>query len=289
DCVRPLPAFGLVDIKSDTGTSSYHALLLTLQRNFKNGLLFQADYSYAHSINDGSVGGGESNAVQNASCRACDRGPSIFDVRHNFVASAVYELPVGPGRPYWNSGGFLGKVLEGWSLNALGVAHTGHPLTVIFSPTFAPLDGNFGPNLRPDLVPGVPIILNQSANNWINPAAFQEPPSVGGLTGSFAGTVYTRWGNAGNGIVRAPNVWQIDLGLTKNTRLTERFSLGFRAEFFNIFNHTQLADPNLDINGSKFGVITTTVNTNNNSDHFNTSNTGPGLSRQMQFSLRLNF
>ncbi|HEX2715124.1 MAG TPA: TonB-dependent receptor, partial [Candidatus Acidoferrales bacterium] len=74
NCVRPLDPFtppgqtpiGLVDIKSDTGTSSYHALLLTLQRNFRNGLLFQANYSYAHSVNDGSVGGGESNAVQNA-------------------------------------------------------------------------------------------------------------------------------------------------------------------------------------------------------------------------------
>jgi hypothetical protein len=297
-CIRPLDAFtpvgqtpiGLVDIKSDTGTSNYHALLLTLQRNFKNGLLFQANYSYAHSINDGSVGGGEANAVQNANCRACDRGPSTFDTRHNFVVSTVYELPVGPGKAHWNSDGAFGKVLEGWSLSALGVAHTGHPLTVIFGPTFTPLDGNDRSNLRPDLVPGVSIIpANRGANNWINPAAFQEPPSVTGLAGPFANTVYTRWGDAGNGIVRAPNVWQADFALDKKTRLTERFNLEFRAEFFNIFNHTQLADPNLDINGSGFGVITTTVGTNSNSDHFNTSNTGTGLPRQMQFSLRLNF
>jgi hypothetical protein len=297
NCVRPLDPFtppggtpiGLVDIKSDQGTSSYHALLVTLQRNFRNGLMLQANYSWAHAINDASVGGGESNAVQNADCRACDRGPSVFDVRHNFVVSSVYELPIGPGKAYLNSGGFLGKVLEGWSLNGLGAAHTGHPLTVIFSPTFTPRDGNFGPNLRPDFT-GLPILpANQDANHWINLNAFQEPPSVSGLAGPFANTVYTRWGNAGNGIVRAPNVWQVDFALAKRTKLTERFNLDFRAEFFNIFNHTQLADPNLDINGSGFGVITTTVNTNSNSDHFSTSNTGTGLPRQMQFSLRLNF
>jgi hypothetical protein len=314
NCVRPLDAFfpagqdpfGLVDIKSDTGTSSYNALLVTLQRNFRNGLEFQANYSWAKSINDGSVGGGEANAVQNAACRACDRGPSVFDVRHNFVVSAIYELPIGPGKTYWNSGGAMGKVLEGWSLNTLAVAHTGHPLTVIFSPStdtlgnsIAPLDGNSQPNLRPDLVPGVSVVpANQNTNNWINPAAFVEPPctgacqnagGVGALAGPFATSAYTRWGNAGNGIVRAPSIWQADFALDKKTKLTERFNLEFQAQFFNIFNHTQLADPNLDINGSGFGVITTDVHGNLNSDHFNTSNTGTGLPRQMQFSLRLNF
>jgi Carboxypeptidase regulatory-like domain/TonB dependent receptor-like, beta-barrel len=323
DCVRPLDQYfpdpnnpdpyGSVDYKSDVGSSSYHALEISLERRYSSGLSFLSRYTFSHSINDGSVGGGESNGPENINCLACDKGPSVFDIRHNFVADAVYELPFGPGKTYLNGSGALGKVVGGWSLSSVGMWHTGHPLTVVmdlsgsivggpfdgFSYTYLLPDGNDQTNQRPDIVPGVPLTLPGGGHNGvplINPAAFQAPPVD--ANGNF-----TRFGNAGNGLIRALPSWQVDLALTKRTPITESVSVEFGVQAFNIFNHTQLGDPGnpnlaydpnspstgfLDANPD-FGVISSTVNFNNNNDNVASPNTGTGLPRQIQFMLRFIF
>src|ERR1700722_2045643 len=129
--------YGSVDYKSDIGASSYHALLLGLERRFTSGLSLQAHYTWSHSINDGSVGGGESNGPENVNCLPCDKGPSVFDIRNNVAANAVYQLPFGPGKRYLTEGGFVGKIIGGWSLSGIGLWHSGHPLTITMniSPT----------------------------------------------------------------------------------------------------------------------------------------------------------
>ena len=63
-------------------------------------------------------------------CLACDKGPSVFDVRDNVTVDAVYELPFGPGKPFLNASGWVGKVVGGWEMSSLGFWHTGHPLTI---------------------------------------------------------------------------------------------------------------------------------------------------------------
>jgi hypothetical protein len=322
DCIRPLDQFfpdpanpdpyGSVDYKSDTGQSSYHALLVSLERRLSNGLSFQAHYTWSHSINDGAVGGGEANGQQNVNCRQCDKGPSVFDVRHNFTANAVYDLPFGPGKTYLHDAGVLGKIVGGWEVSTVGTWHTGHPLTVNldlsgnitngpfagFAQTFLLPDGNDQTSQRPDIVPGVPLYLpggTQKGVPLINPAAFQAPPVD--ANGNF-----TRFGNAGNGILRAPNIWQVDLALMKETKLTERIGLQFGVQAFNVFNHVQFGDfgklslsyaQNVDAMGNPvgpfvtqapgdFGLITSTVNGQG-------TNTGTGLPRQLQFMLRFKF
>ena len=308
DCNRPLdqyyPAgnpFGSVDYKSDIGSSTYHALGLSLERRFSKGLSFQSRYTWSHSINDGSVGGGESNGPENVNCLPCDKGPSVFDVRNNFTADAVYELPFGPGKDYLNDSGALGKIVGGWSLSSIGTWHTGHPLTVGMnlsgSQTYLLPDGNDQTSQRPDLIPGVALTLPGGGRNnvpLINAAAFQAPPVD--INGNF-----TRFGNAPNGVVRAPDSWQMDFAIMKETKLTERFSMELAVQAFNIFNHVQLGDPgnlslnydtsqpnNLGIPGT-FGIITSTVNLNNNNDNKASPNTGTGLPRQLQFMLRVKF
>ncbi len=296
---RPLNGFSQIDIKRNDGNSKFNALQVSLQRRLLRGWLWETQYMWSHSTNDGSIGGGESNAPENVACRRCDRGPSVFDVRHNLVINSVYELPFGPGRTYLNDSGFAGKLLGGWDLSGISVWHTGHPLTVLFGPdsAFIP-DGNGASDQRPDIVPGVSVVpQGQSADNWINPLAFQSPPtdSQGNLL---------RFGNAGRGLIRSPNVWQVDLALTKKIPINERFTLSFVAQVFNIFNHNQLADPNLSLDynppddthaqgfvsaPSGFGQITSLVNSNSNSDKFAADNTGSGLPRQFQFGLRLTF
>ena len=138
----------------------------------------------------------------------------------------------------------------------------------------------------------------------INPAAFQAPPVD--ANGNFP-----RFGDAGNGLIRALNGWQVDLALMKETKLTERASLQFGVQAFNIFNHVQLGDPsssnpaNLTLNYApgamvgnvvtnlqnpgSFGVINTTVNFNNNNDNKASPNTGMGLPRQLQLAIRVQF
>jgi hypothetical protein len=330
DCVRPLDQyypdpnnpdpFGSVDIKRDIGASTYHALGVSVERRFSKGLTFQGRYTWSHSINDGSVGGGESNGPQNVNCLSCDKGPSVFDIRNNFTANAVYELPFGPGKTYLNSPGPIGKILGGWSFSSVGLWHTGHPLTVQmdlsdnivggpfdgFSYTYLLPDGNDQTTQRPDIIPGVPLTLPGGGHNGvplINAAAFQAPPVD--ANGNF-----TRYGNEPNGAIRAFDSWQVDVALTKETKLTERLSLELAVQAFNVFNHVQLGDPSANLNAltlsyqpgatignavtnlsapGNFGVISTTNNFNNNNDNAASPNTGTGLPRQLQFMLRLRF
>jgi carboxypeptidase family protein len=320
-CVRPLDThpilnpdgtvygtFGTIDFKTNAGDSSYHGLLFALDRQFKNGISFTAKYTLSHSINVGTVGGGEANAPQNADCLACEKGPSVYDVRHNIVLASVYQLPFGPGKAHFSEG--LGaQILGNWTTSLLWNWHTGHPLTVTMdvsgNPNFLP-DGNDGTagNQRPDLVPGVSVVpAGQNSNNWINAAAFAAPP-YDPQTGALL-----RYGNSGNGLIRSPNVWQVDFSVEKGIRIKERYTFQLGAQIFNIFNHTQLADPNTNftytcnpdpsqapppytcsiVPSSNFGVITSFVNKNNNSDKFFPDNTGSGLPRQVQFYVRFQF
>ena len=305
--------YGSVDYKSDIGASTYHALLLSLERRFTGGLSLQAHYTWSHSINDGSVGGGESNGPENVNCLPCDKGPSVFDIRNNVAANAVYQLPFGPGKRYLTEGGFVGKVIGGWSLSGIGLWHSGHPLTITMniSPTQLP-DGNDQTTQRPDLVPGVPLLLSGGVQNHtipINPAAFAPPPLD--PTGASYGLV-SRFGDAPNGLIRALNSWQVDISLMKDIKITERVSAQFGVQVFNILNHVQLGDPsgdNLAFNyaqatdgqgnpipnkytllpSGNLGQITSTNNFNNNNDNASSPNTGTGLPRQIQFMLRFQF
>jgi hypothetical protein len=315
NCVRPLDNFpivippgtsvpyGLVDIKNDIGRSSYNGLLLSVQRRITNGWSFQATYTWSHSINDGSVGGGEANAPENANCFTCERGPSIYDIRHNVVVNTVYLLPFGPKQRFLNSEGALGRVVGGWQLASIGTWHTGHPLTVLLNLSGSEVpDANDQANQRPDVVPGVPLTFTPTAANayqLVNAAAFTSPP-VDPSTG-----ILTRFGDEPNGLIRSPHVWQIDFQISKETRINERFSVEFGLQAFNVFNHTQLADPNklsVDLNCTgaapficstsgtgTFGQITSVNGFNSNNDNFFSDNVGTGFARQLQFMLRFKF
>jgi hypothetical protein len=153
---------------------------------------------------------------------------------------------------------------------------------------------------RPDVIPGVPLVLPGGGHNGvplINAAAFQAPPvdANGNLT---------RFGDEPNGLIRALDAWQIDLSLTKETKLTERVGMEFAVQAFNVFNHVQLGDPNSGnltlvyspgqspsnlMAPATFGIINTTNNFNNNNDNAASPNTGTGLPRQLQFMLRFKF
>ena len=261
---RPLPQFGRVDIKSSGSNANFNGLQFSLYRRASAGLQLGTQYMWSHAFDEGSLGGGESTAIQKADCRSCEYGQTNQDVRHTLTVNGVYELPFGRD----GGQGALHHVLGGWTLSGLMQARTGRPLTITASrPTSALPDGN-NQAQRADRVASVPIDpANQTPEVWFNPAAFVLP---------LPGT----WGNAGRNTVRAPGLFQVDLALQKRFVISGPRNIEFRWEAFNAFNRVNLGAPGTAVTSpTSFGRITGPLN----------RGYGTGTARQMQFMLRLNF
>ena len=246
---RPLTQFGQFGIKHNDANSNFNALQVSLLRSFTHGFLWQTQYQWSHGIADGSIGAGEGIAVENVSCRACDRSSTSFDVRHNFVASAVYQLPFGTGRHFLHHG-LAGRMIGGWDLSGTGLARTGLPVNIVVTRSAANmLDGNAG-SQRPDLAPGASIIPagGQTINQWWNIAAFAVPAK-------------NTWGNSGRFLARAPGFYEMNAALEKRFPVHESLSASFRAEAFNLMNHAILNAPPANISTpATFGKITGSSN-----------------------------
>ncbi|MBV9266786.1 MAG: TonB-dependent receptor [Acidobacteriaceae bacterium] len=269
--IVPYPAFGAVSWRGDVGNSTFHALQLNARRAFQNGFLLSANYMWSHSINDGSIGGGESDTPQNTFCRACDKASSDNDVRQMFNLSAVYQLPFGGGKRYFSSPGIARAFLGNWEVSAIGTAQTGLPVNITVDRSNASVPGLFAISgeERPNYVYGVSLTPagGSTPAGWINAAAFAVPAKQ-------------TFGNLGRNAFRAPGITQLDLGLSRYVTVTERMKLRFRADLFNVFNRAQFGAPNADISQSNFGAITTTI-----------SNyaTGRGTPRELQLSAKIVF
>ena len=267
------PAIGW---RGSIGMSSYSGLSVALRRPFSHGLLLTTNYMYSHEIDNGSNGSGDGDEVspQNPLCPACERASGAWDARHVVNGNAIYQLPFGAGKPMLNQRGFAGAIAGNWELTTSALARTGFPVNVLMPSSYVAPDGATGTE-RPDLVPGVSLTPpgGKTVANWINPAAFATP------AGEF--------GTAPRDLIRGPGTWQIDLGATKTFSLPERGRLEFRSEFYNIFNHPQLGQPQSTFNPSNtngFGSIINTVNTVSPQ-----TPVGSGTPREMQFALRLEF
>ena len=189
--------------------------------------------------------------------------------------NAVYELPFGRGKQLLNHG-VAGAVAGNWQLTATALARTGFPVNVLLPGSAISPYGNSG-TLRPDLVPGVSLTPagGRTIAHWINPAAFAAP-----APGTF--------GNAPRDLFAGPGTWQVDSGLAKTVLLGERTRLELRSEFYNVFNHPQLGQPQATFGQSGFGSIINTVNLNTAIVSPITP-VGSGTPREMQFALRLDF
>ncbi len=275
------PAFApAIGWRGSVGMSSYNGLSMTLRRPFSNGLLVAVNYAYTHEIDNGSNGSGDGDELspQNPMCLKCDRASGAWDARHVINGNAVYQLPFGQGKPMLNERGTASAIAGNWELTTTALARAGFPVNVLMPSSYTAPDGASGTE-RPDLVPGVSLTPpgGKTVTEWINPAAFAAP------AGEF--------GDAPRDLVRGPGTWQIDLGAAKTISLEERGRIEFRAEFFNIFNHPQLGQPQSTFNPSNtsgFGTIINTVNLNTSIVSPITP-VGSGTPREMQFALRLEF
>jgi hypothetical protein len=269
--VAPYPAFGPVTWRGDVGNSTFEGLQLNVRRAFQGGFLLSSNFMWSHSINDGSIGGGESDTPQDSFCRSCDKASSDDDVRLMFNLSAVYQLPFGKGKPYASYPGLARSILGNWELSAIGTAQTGLPVNITIDRSNGSVPGQFAISgeERPNYVPGISLTPagGSTPTDWINAAAFATPASQ-------------TFGNLGRNAFRAPGISQLDLGLSKYVSLTERTSVRLRADAFNVLNRAQFGAPNADVSAANFGIITTTI-----------SNyaTGRGTPREFQLSAKIVF
>jgi hypothetical protein len=224
-----LPNIGPITMSESTGNSFYHGFQLWLNRRFSDRLAFQASYSWAHAISDVALTS-FTNATTDPFNYGLDRGDADLDRRHMFVFNTIYSLPT-----FANWGRLVSHAIGDWQLNVIGTFLGGTPIDVLSGANTAGLRTAAPGGFRPDVVQGVPIYLDGDKTQFLNPAAFSLPGL--GLFGSL-----------GRGSIRGPGTQNIDFSINKNWRVRERYSIQFRAEMFNAFNHVNFSAINNNLN-----------------------------------------
>ena len=232
---KQFPSLAGILYSSEAGSSSYNALDLKLDKRFSNGFSVLSAYTYSHSIdNDSGDAGGTPNL--NPSNFQLDRGSSAFDVRHRWITSVLYELPVGKGKQFLSSaGGFADALVGGWQINLITTYSSGVSTSVaspdssgvVFVAQRANATGiNSGSSFSlngSSITPGQGFGSNNRGLYWINPNA-------------FATTAPLQLGTSGRDIITGPASWNTDLSMFKLFRVKERASLELRGEFFDVLN-----------------------------------------------------
>ncbi len=216
------PNFFSIDELAPISSSNFNSLQTTLRLENNHRISGFVNYNFSKSLDDASDGIDFAPGAafpQDPSNLRAEHGPSTFDTKHRFTAAVNYEI-----RPFRT----LGKFGTGWQLNWIASLQSGRPIPIaLANDTF---NGYF--NQRPNLIPGVdPIIHNWSpATGYLNLNAFVQPNGTPG--------------DLGRNATYGPGYKNLDFSITKNTQMTERLNLQMRAEFFNILNHPNFAQPN---------------------------------------------
>ena len=234
------------NFRSNNFGSNYYGLLVSATKRISHGLQFNSNYTWSHAIDTLSDA---FNNARGAILRPTDnfnipldKGNADFDIRHRFVTSAFYELPI-LRKSRW---------LGGWSMSGILTLQKGVPVQ-IFTGSSSGDTNRDGYNTDRPLITGSPYLSGKSpADGWLNPASFS----------SFACPTTVNFGlwcdsPTGRNTLRAPGFVNTDFGVAKKFKFTERWGLQFQANFFNIFNHPNFAVPNGNLaSGSTFGLST---------------------------------
>lgn len=255
---RPFPNFGSILLQTPYSHSTYHSLQARLERRFRNGLSLLATYTYSHAL-DGVASNEDSFASvpQNPLDIAAEKSSSDFDHRHRFVASGIYQLPMGRTSGFLGGSGASRAIFGGWEIGGIFTAQSGHPMT----PSVSPNPANTGNPARPDrLCNGNLSGSQRSIDHFYDVACFTPAAPF-------------TYGNSARGVLTSPHFVNLDALLDRTFKVRESVSLEFRAEFFNFTNTAHFGTPDLTVNQPQAGTITSTSSP----------------SREIQFGLRLRF
>ena len=257
---RPLAGLGLngdIQYLENQGISNYHSLQARLEKRFSRGLSALASYTWGKALTnsvDHLSTSGQGNGIdvgvfrepQNGLDRKSEYGLAEFDVKHRFVASAVWQIPYGQGRPAkW--------LLADWEFSPIFTWQGGLGLTVTQSQVL-----NIGGERRSRphrIANGALPDSQRSVDQWFDTNAFVQllnDPARPGFVPNQA------FGNSGVGILRGPGLVNLDFNLAKTFAITERHNIQFRAEFFNSLNHANFGVPGVNAGGG-FGQIVNTA------------------------------
>jgi len=236
------PALFYVNQEESKAGSTYHAIQTSLRMSSWRGLTSAVNFTWSHSIDDASDSEDfVPNAAQpnNSLNASLDRGNSNFDIRRRFSWNFGYELP--------KMNGSWSRLRNGWGGDGVVNLQDGQPfqLNYNFEGDYSGSGEGFD---RPDVVG--PIRYGSGASS-VDLSSFQVPCTFGNTTGfggggdsdCLAGTRH--FGDLGRNSLRAPSFKEFNFSIFKNTAITERVNLQIRAEFFNLFNHPNFANPNL--------------------------------------------
>ncbi len=248
------PRYGYINLLETSADSNYNSMQVTLRTTNFHSLTSTVNYTWAHSIDNASDG---QDYVPNASqpdnswCTACERGNSNFDVRDRITWLLDYPLPKTALT------GFAGAVVNGWEISSVTTYQTGQPFTLTIYDNH---NGSGEYFERPDVV-GNPYAGTSTPDNFINTSAFAVPCTLNGSGGTGASACIPgtqHFGNLGRNALTGPGYFNLDMSLAKNFRLTEKASLQFRAEAYNLPNHPNFASPLLP----NFGAILSSFDPN---------------------------
>ena len=242
------PQFTTAAMGCSCTSASYNALQVSLNRRFSGGLIFQSNYTFAKSlddISDDTDGAGQGLLIPtDSNNRRLDWGRSGHDIRHQFRAAVIYDLPFGSARKWLRRGGVIGLLLGGWTTNAMIDWSSGYPFDVSSG------RGTLWPGITTRAIfTGDPtqvgkLVKGPNSVTYLNPeekAAFLVPGP--GEHGS------------GRNIFTGPGFFQTDFALHKIIPVTERIRVELRGEAFNLFNNANFNPPNATSTAASFGVI----------------------------------
>lgn len=284
--VFPYNHFSSISQGKGAVNSNYNGAIAVLKYRGRNGMAAQASYTWSHSLDYSSAyfgSTGDLSFPSDSTNLKAEYGNSAFDERHRLVAYYSIPLPFGPGRKFLDSSNiFVREAVEGWTVSGITEVQSGLPFTVYLNGIDYSGFNQFAD--RPNINPGVPIAQNNK-----NPDAafnFSKLFLPGATPGGAKPSPFTligagQVGNERRNQYYGPGLVNFDVSASKDFPIFERVKLQFRADLFNVFNHTNFSNPNGSSNSSTFGRITSTV----------ASSTGNGFGgvRLAQFSLRLNF
>jgi hypothetical protein len=241
NAIRPYRGYGSINTIQTWFNSNYNSLQASLGKRFGDSFVNLA-YTWSKTITDA---GGDVIAPMNFYNRAADRGLAPFDRAHVFTANWNYTIP-------WRKRdkGLAAHMLGGWQLSGITTINTGLPFTVSSStlgtdPGGLGFLGSSAAGGRPDQTCDPNSGGARNLSQWFNTSCFSDVPR---------GQV--RPGNAGRNTVRGPGLQRWDISGFKNFALSERFRVQFRAEFFNLFNHTNFSTISVALGAVNFGQVT---------------------------------
>ncbi len=267
--INALPNLGNIARTESSATMDYHSLQISGRRRMAAGLEFLAAYTWGKTLTDnlGYYGSGftsgEGAYWQNAYDRRSNRGPSFFDIRHNFTLGGTYALPFGKGKQMQFASKAADLFLGGWNTSYTLAARTGVPLTVrALDRTFQAVRGNVRANAYR------PLQIDESrrtVDNWLglpdNRVGFFCAGGVDDGRCAYGQPGDGQFGTSGIGTERGPNFFNLDFSVGKQFSISERQYIDFRVEMFNLFNTVNFAPPGLNIGTpATFGAIGAQVN-----------------------------